>query len=231
MTHRYPVGHALHPEALKTKQRDLRDGFHTPLTLRVHRALSWLRRAEGEADDGDEDVRFILLWIGFNAAYAGDVGLALGAESQRERDVFMRFFTTLVGFDGKHRIYDLVWQRFSQEIRLLLDNRYVFAPFWHHHNGLPGYADWADRLERERLAINSALRRLDTATLLSILFGRLYVLRNQLVHGGATWNSSANRAQVRDGTALLASLLPLFVDLMMDNPGYDWPMPNYPVAD
>jgi hypothetical protein len=61
----------LHPEALKDKQRSLREGFLTPLSLRVHRALSWLRRAE--AEDHDEDVRFILLWIGFNAAYAGDV--------------------------------------------------------------------------------------------------------------------------------------------------------------
>lgn len=28
--------------------------------------------------------------------------------------------------------------------------------------------------------------------ILSILFDRLYVLRNQLVHGGATWNSDVN---------------------------------------
>lgn len=141
--------------------------------------------AGSEAAGEDEDVRFILLWIGFNAAYAGDVSLALGSESQRERDVFMRFFTTLVGFDNKHRIYDMVWQRFPQEIRVLLDNRYVFAPFWHHHNGMVGFADWQDKLERERVAIGAALRRQDTATILSILFGRLYVLRNQLVHGGA----------------------------------------------
>ena len=229
MSNRYPAGSSLHREALKGKQRALRDGFPIPLTLRVHRALSWLRRAE--AEEADEDVRFILLWIGFNAAYAGDVGLALGVESQRERDVFMRFFTTLVGFDNRHRIYDTVWQRFPQEIRVLLDNRYVFAPFWHHHNGMPGFADWKDRLERERHAVNAALGRHDTATLLSLLFGRLYVLRNQLVHGGATWNSDVNRAQVRDGAALLGCLLPLFIDLMMDNPAHEWPMPNYPVVE
>jgi hypothetical protein len=94
-----------------------------------------------------------------------------------------------------------------------------------------GFADWQDKLERERVAIGAALRRQDTATILSILFGRLYVLRNQLVHGGATWNSKANRDQVRDGTALLSCLLPLFIDLMMDNPEHEWPMPNYPVVD
>ncbi len=67
--------------------------------------------------------------------------------------------------------------------------------------------------------------------MLSILFDRLYVLRNQLVHGGATWDSSANRDQVRDGAALLGCLLPVFINLMMDNPHREWAMPNYPVVD
>lgn len=34
----------------------------------MHRALSWLNRAEREPDD--YDARFIFLWIAFNAAYA-----------------------------------------------------------------------------------------------------------------------------------------------------------------
>lgn len=43
-----------------------------------------------------------------------------------------------------------------------------------------------------------------------VLFDRLYVLRNQLVHGGATWNSAASRAQVHDDAAVLGCLLPVF---------------------
>lgn len=144
MSYRYPSGHLLHPLALKERQRALRDGFPTPLTLRVHRSLSWLIRADRETDDAD--VRFLLLWIGFNAAYAAE--FASGSAEGGERGQTQAFFATLVGFDGRHRIYDMVWQRFSQEIRLLLDNRYVFAPFWSHHAGVPGYADWAERLER-----------------------------------------------------------------------------------
>ncbi|MFD2577592.1 hypothetical protein ACFSTD_00995 [Novosphingobium colocasiae] len=144
MAYRYPPGSPLHHENLKAKQRELRGDFPEPLTLRVHRALSWLRRAE--AEQTDEDVRFILLWIGFNAAYAGDVEASrvIGIP-EGERGLFQAFFATLVGFDGKHRIYDMVWQRFPQEIRVLLANRYVFHPFWQHHNGAPGYADWAEK--------------------------------------------------------------------------------------
>lgn len=229
MSQRYPPSSPLHPETLKQKHRTLRDDFPTPLSLRVHRALSWLRRAESEGDD--QDVRFILLWIGFNAAYASDVeasGTASGPDG--ERGLFQAFFGTLVGFDNKHRIYDMVWQRFPQEVRVLLDNQYVFHPFWQHHNGVPGYEDWQQRLDRARTAIGRALREHDTPRILSILFDRLYVLRNQLVHGGATWNSAVNRAQVKDGAALLGCLLPIFIDLMMDHPGHQWPMPHYPVV-
>lgn len=71
----------------------------------------------------------------------------------------------------------------------------------------------------------------NSARVLSFVFDRLYVLRNQLVHGGSTWNSGVNRAQVRDGAAILAFLLPVFVDLMMDNPGKDWGKPFYPVVE
>lgn len=216
-----PLSHA----ALKDKQRRLRDGFPMPLTLRVHRALSWLGRAEREA--GDTDTRFILLWIGFNAAYAGDVGRAV----ESERDHFREFFATLLVFDAGRRLYDAIWSRFPHEIRLLLDNRYVFAPFWQHHNGVAGAGDWEAKFAVSKRRINTALGQQDTATVLSILFDRLYMLRNQLVHGGATWNSDVNRAQVRDGAALLGTLLPVFVDLMMDHPEHDWPMPHYPVVE
>ena len=67
--------------------------------------------------------------------------------------------------------------------------------------------------------------------ILTCLFDRLYVLRNQLVHGGATWNSSVNRQQVGDGARIMAFLVPLFIDIMMDHPQSDWGAPYYPVVE
>jgi hypothetical protein len=210
--------------ALKEKQRALRSGFSDALTLRVHRAISWIGRAQAESDD--LDVRFILLGIGFNAAYASDID----AESN-ERGTFRVYFDTLVTLDRTHRIYDAVWTRFSQEIRLLLANKYVFAPFWHYQNGVSGYDDWEKYLAASQRDIATAMRQFDTGRILAIVFDRLYVLRNQLVHGGATWQSSVNRNQVRDGAAVLGWLLPVFVDIMMDNAGRDWGRPFYPVVE
>ena len=51
------------------------------------------------------------------------------------------------------------------------------------------------------------------------------------MHGGATWNSSVNRDQVRDGARILGFLVPIFVDLMMDNADVDWGLPYYPVVE
>ena len=212
-------------KALKTKQRKTRDKFPEAVGLRVHRAISWFGRAETEKSD--YDVRFILLWVGFNSAYASEIG----AETAGERDTFRAFFDALVKLDGAHRIYDAVWQRFSQEIRMLLANKYVFAPFWHKQNDVPGYDDWEARLEASQRLIATAMKQFDTGRLLTVVFDRLYVLRNHLVRGGATWNGSVNRHQVRDGAAVLGWMLPLFIDIIMDNPSHDWGRPFYPVVE
>ena len=114
---KFSVPVALGFYVLKEKQRGLRGGFPEPLSLRVHRAISWLGRAELEAEDAD--VRFILLWVGFNSAYAADLSAALDSE----RGAFKTYFDALVSLDGDHRIYNAVWTHFSDEIRMLLANK------------------------------------------------------------------------------------------------------------
>ena len=211
---------------LKTKQRTLRESFPQTISLRVHRAISWIGRAEGCGDDAD--ARFIFLWIAFNAAYA-DEG-QFQAIQPGERAAFTDFFDKLIALDDKRRIYGAVWQRFSGPVRLLMDNRYVFNPFWQHHNGIAGFEDWEERFKASSRAFAQAVQSGDTKRVLSFVFDRLYVLRNQLVHGGSTWNSGINRTQVRDGATILAFLMPVFVDLMMDNPEQNWGKPFYPVV-
>ena len=111
-----------------------------------------------------------------------------------------------------------------------MENHFVFNPFWQHTNGIEGFEDWEVRFRHSSRSFAQAFQSGDSVKVLSFVFDRLYVLRNQLVHGGATWNSSVNRAQVRDGAAILGFLLPVFVDLMMDHPQEDWGRPFYPVV-
>lgn len=50
------------------------------------------------------------------------------------------------------------------------------------------------------------------------MLNRIYNLRNQLIHGGATWNGRMNRDQLLGGCNLLGKLVPLIIQMMLDNP-------------
>ena len=60
---------------------------------------------------------------------------------------------------------------------------------------------------------------------------QVVAFRNQLIHGGATWDGKVNRDQLRDCTRLLGKLVPLIIVLMMDNPNAVWGDTVYPVVD
>ena len=212
---------------LRDKHRQLRAQNSPELNLRTHRSISWIARAAALIDD-DPDAAFIFCWIAFNAAYAKDMGDDPGSFARAD---FQNFFDCLVRCDPKGRIAHEIWYQFEGVVAELLDNKYIFSPFWKFHNGDAQYDNWELRFENAKKAAHYAIAGQETAKLLSILFDRLYVLRNQLVHGGATWNSQVNRKQVRDGAELLLSLLPVFVDTMMSNPSEDWGAPYYPVVD
>jgi len=217
----------LNHEILKAQHRAQRDRFPPALDLRIHRALSWLQRAEQEADD--PDAQFIFLWIAFNAAYANEDGQQ---ETTTERGRFKEFLAKLVGLDGAGRLYDLTWKTFPGPIRALMDNEFVFAPFWEFQRGERTDAEWRERFVAAKKAAHRALAEKETATVLSIVFDRLYVLRNQLMHGGATWNGNVNRQQVKDGARLLGAVVPVLLSVMME--GHDktlWGAPAYPVVD
>ena len=107
-------------------------------------------------------------------------------------------------------------------------NRYVYRQFWKHHNGIEGFQNWHLWLENDIRSTNDDIAKGGAEVVIDILFERLYVLRNQLVHGGATYESSVNRKQVQDGANILAFLVPVFIELMMDNPDEDWGSPYYP---
>lgn len=216
-----PLGHA----ALKQRHRDVRDGHPVGLTLRIHRALSWLHRAE-QAEDADG--RFIFLWVAFNAAYAQELD---DTEQTSERSAFRAFLQKLCDLDTGGRIGKLVWDEFSGSIRALLDNPYVFHLFWDFQRGRIGKDEWQERFASARHAAHRALASGNTPILLAVAFNRLYTLRNQLMHGGATWNSKVNREQMRDSTRFLGKLVPVIIALMMDNPGTLWGDAVYPVVE
>lgn len=165
---------------LKIKQRKLRSEFSEGLGLRVHRALSWLEKSEHCCDDLDS--QFIFLWIAFNAAYAQDCNRSIMTEGK----TFSAFITKIVELDDSNRLYELLWNEFSSSVRVLLGNQYIYQPFWDYHNGVSDTGDWRERFSKTKIAANCALAAKDTQAVIAIVLSRLYTLRNQLIHGGAT---------------------------------------------
>ena len=190
---------------LKEKQRRLRGGFPETMGLRVHRAISWIGRAEAERQDAD--AAFIFLWIAFNAAYADEADVT-DSTPLGERRQFVELLTRLVELDDKARLHAAIWERFQGSVRKLMENRYVFRPFWLNRNGVPGNDDWMRKFRISAESFTRSMMDRDTARVLSIVFDRLYMLRCQMMHGGTTWNGSVNRAQVKDGAAILGFRFP-----------------------
>ena len=208
-------------EQLKQRQRAQRDAYPDDFGLRVHRALSWLQRSE---QCEDMDGRFIFLWIAFNAAYAQNFYI----EGSQERKIFGDFIDKLVQLDKDKVLYNLIWSEYSESIRLLLDNQYVFKPFWDFQNKQLTKENWEKQFEHTKKKIHKALSRQQTSMVLQELLSRMYTLRNQLIHGGATWSSAVNRDQLTVCTAFLGKLVPFVIALMMDHPQQKWGDILYP---
>ncbi len=209
---------------LKERHREIRDAQPEALRLRIHRAISWLSRSEQEA--GDPDARFVFQWIALNAAYAREF-----SRDETERDRVRIFFETLVALDqsGK-RLHQALFRQFSGPVRTLIDNKFTFEPFWTAKRTHDSSGSWETRFIASKKASLAAVMNGETAAVLWVVFDRLYVLRNQLVHGGATWASRINRAQVADAVVILGTLVPLIVTIMMEHPRQDYGDVLYPVV-
>lgn len=171
---------------------------------RLRRAKSWHERSQSAASD---DERFILLWIAFNAAYGGE-------RTAPEKERFHQFIVEVVKHDTEKRIEQLLWGTFSGPIRDLLRNHYVFEPFWHAVWNSSLADAWEGKFRKANRDADSDLDGRRVEHVLKAVFSRLYTLRNQLIHGGATYGNGWGRPQLRDGCKIMASLVPVILKIM-----------------
>ena len=206
---------------LKDKLRARRDLMPDDLAIRLHRALSWLDCAS-KYEGADIDISYIAAWVSFNSCYSKEL-----SEIPEERVKFNSFIDQLCTCDKDEEIPQLLWMKYSQFIRMLIDNKYIFSPFW--ASVREENDDWKESFQRSKKAALLALKENRTSVLLSIVLDRLYVLRNQILHGGATYQSMINREQVTDGKAFLLEVMPILVNLMLENTEKDWGKIEFPV--
>ena len=208
---------------LKEHFRGVRDAMSETHRTRLHRAISWLICADSHADDAD--VRFISYWIAFNSCYSAD-GLT---NELTARQSFQHFTKQLVELDSDKKIYNCLWMNYSGFVKAIINNEFVFNHFWDSQRN--GDDTWQRAFDSDKKKAMRALANEDVPALLGIVMDRLYVLRNQLMHGGATYQSGVNRTQVTDAGRLLSELLPIVIEIMMEQHEADWGEIFYPVVN
>ncbi len=191
--------------------------------IRLHRAISWLKAAEENGEN--PDTQFIFLWICFNSCYSID---KIGTLNNSERKSLHDFIVKLVALDIEKQIFNLFWQKYSGPIRLLIQNKFVYRLFWDYQRG--DVSEWQREFERSIVQADTYLAKQDVVNLLEIVIDRLYVLRNQIIHGGATFKSKLNRRQLRDANNILLFIVPTMINLMLVNHHQSWGEIYYPAV-
>ena len=212
---------------------------------RRRRADSWLERSEKAASDlrhakseheraGLYSEQFIFLWIAFNAAYGYEL-IGENADDDdppKEWEKFDEFLAKILRLDKERAIEDIIRRQYAGPIRILLENRYVYAKFWKRVRGVSAGANWSKCFEDSRRHSLRALQDGHIHDVLKVVFSRLYVLRNQVFHGGASFAKGWGAAQVRDGSRIMAALVPKILKIMRsdidEDSESDWGKVAYP---
>ena len=140
-------------EPLSKRHNQVHHSFDKSFSTRMTRALSWLERAEQETDD--LDAGFVFYWISFNATYSMSIE---EVEGFTEMDKITQFLDLIIQCDEKNEIYDIIWSRFTREIRGILNNPFIFKDYW--ICVAKGSGDeWKDRFEASKKVVNYALSK------------------------------------------------------------------------
>ena len=199
-------------DSLMAKHDSIEDTLSTDMRTRARRVLSWLERARQEEDD--PDAAFMFYWIAFEAVYG-----EWTREGRAQRADFKKLFEKATAADAGNTIRDEVLDNLADTILEVVANPYVFEPFWDYYNGISDSDDeWQELLISDVRRVSVRLEDGDAVEPLAAVFDRLCVVRNQLFRGEATWNRYVNRSQIEGGTEILAFVVPVLADLMMDNP-------------
>ncbi|MDE0420859.1 MAG: hypothetical protein OXK76_08220 [Gammaproteobacteria bacterium] len=173
---------------------------------------------------------FVFLWIAFNSTYGSRDA---GDESDRtEHAGINAFLDELVSADAHGTLY-VALRSCSGVIRNLLDNKQIYWRNVRNQAGDRGYGDWQRWFRQENNKTLRSLERMSNPehakTVLAVVFDRLRTLRNLLIHGQISWRSRVTDPVVDTAARLLMEIVPVFVQLMIDNRDRVWGEPStYP---
>ena len=188
--------------------------------IRVHRAISWLKRS-AEFTTEQPEARFLYLWIAFNSLYSRwSAGKnAPDVDSHARNDFIRRICEMDIQTVGA------VLHRHRGLVNKLLSNAFLSDTFWREPDH-PKAKGWATE---DANYLDKNLKNHDYCRVLGQTVNRLYVLRGQIVHGASTGGSKLNRSSLKYAFELLALMVPPMIEIVIEHGCNDeWPELCYP---
>ncbi|MCC7334621.1 MAG: hypothetical protein IT422_05975 [Pirellulaceae bacterium] len=185
-----------------------RNGESHPLPIRLHRAFSWLAAVETLADSEQLDQRLIFRWIALNSLYGRWDGKI--DEPTRDAESLRRFLSTIIRLDHDGLLAASL-QTHKPLAMSILEDEYVNDYFWRMVR-----EDRQFRPGRTRRLAEEWYREANWTKLLDELLDRVYLVRCQLIHGAATYDSKMNRETVRRCGLMLRIVMQSILIVMID---------------
>lgn len=177
--------------------------------LRVQRSLSWLRKAvELQAD---YDFQFLSLWIGLNALYVQE------NEDSLDQQALTQFLHLILSKDQEKRISQILLGRYEITLHALLDNQYLTQQYWDYQHNKISQSNCREILKQQKIEAQQALGQQDILKMLSEVFKRFTILRQQILQGGVSYASALSRKQMQESCSLFSALLNTFIYILLEH--------------
>lgn len=192
-----------------------------PTLVRFHRACSWLRAADSLDESAEADLQFVSLWISLNSLYGR------WDEARREpkpdKESSREFRKRVLELDQDCHV-EGVLLRHKPLVLKILESEFLSEYFWEEPSDARARQSRKTRYEAPTWYVEN-----NWAMILDRLIERVYLLRCQLMHGGATFGGKLNRDSIRWCSTALRHLLPAFLMVIIDRGAdEDWGVMCYP---
>lgn len=203
------------------KERNQSNPRGTNTNIRMHRAFSWLSRADECDETGDNDVKLMCLWIAFNALY--NQWDASAREPKPDRLGWSHFISRIAGLDKGGLLGAFLLEQQSL-VYSILESEHLNQWFWEDPN-----ATRAAQAKKARRVAPSLYLEHKWASITEYAVDRVYLLRCQLVHGAASVDSQLNREPLEHCTRFLRGLVSTTAMIIIENgASEDWGLLCYP---
>lgn len=208
-----------------TKERLQRASSQHPLAVRMHRAFSWVASAEGDDPNEKLDEKLIFRWIGLNSLFGR--WNSLDHEPERDGRALTGFLTVIEECD-KDSLIEACLTEQQALVTQICSDPFVNKFFWKALNTEKRFNRRRDQISIQRMYVNQNYRQI-----LHEVFNRIYLVRCQLIHGAATFDSKLNREIVKQCGIVLESIIFVTVRIIIDHAwSENWDDLCYPpVAD